>query len=792
MSETITPHYEPADTADAVTRALQLPKQGVVQVLALLAEGNTVPFIARYRKEATGGLDEVQIREVQEHAQYHETLEARRASILQSVHEQGKLTAQLRAQILKAETKTLLEDLYLPFKPKRRTKATIARERGLEPLAALILEQPTAGQPEEAARRYVDPQREVADIQAALSGARHIVAEVVAETVEVRALCREQMFNHGQLVAEATPEAKAQRTRFEQYYDFREPLARIPSHRYLALRRGEREEALRVQIELEAEPVLRGIERLQRLQARSPFAGQLSEAIADAWKRLLAPSLETELRVEVKLRSDQEAVEVFAKNLRDLLLASPLGGQPLVAIDPGFRTGCKCVALDATGQLLDHITIYPGQGAARDAQAQTQLLALLRTHGGQFIAIGNGTGGRETQAWVAALFAERPELKRPIVSVNEAGASIYSASDIAREEFPDLDLTLRGAISIGRRLQDPLAELVKIDPKSIGVGQYQHDVHQPTLARKLDEVVEDCVNQVGVALNTASAPLLARVAGIGPRLAQNIVTHRDEHGAFPSRKSLLKVKGLGPRTFEQCAGFLRIRGGQDPLDASAVHPERYALVAQMARDLGQPVQALVGETALVDRIDARRYLSDAVGEPTLLDILSELKKPGLDPREAFELPKFREDVHSISDLEVGMWLEGVVTNVTAFGAFVDIGVHQDGLVHISQLSERFVRDASEVVHAGQRLRVCVLSVDLERKRISLSARGPADERPAPREERQPPREARAERRPARREGGARPDHQRSRGGSGGDRPKGRAPEKAGFKHNPFAHLLKDR
>ena len=710
------------DPTARVAAELSLPAPAVGRVLALLAEGNTVPFIARYRKEVTGGLDEVQIRDIQERAAYLKELEARRETILQSIGEQGLLTPELARKIKAAGTKAELEDRYLPFKPKRRTKATIARERGLQPLADRILSQALSGDPQREAAAFVKPEAEVPDVAAALAGAGHIVAETVAETAAVRAFARERMHREGRLVTEATAEGKAERTRFEQYYEFSEGAAHIPSHRYLAIRRGEREGALRVEVALEAAPVLGGIEALVGVNPRSPFAGPLRDAVADAWKRLVAPSVETDLRVDLKTRSDLEAVEVFARNLRDLLLASPLGGQPVVAIDPGFRTGCKCVALDETGRFLAHLTVYPNQGAAKTAQAEADLLRFLAAHPPQVVAVGNGTGGRETEAWLKEILGKAGLKATPVVAVNESGASIYSASDVARLEFPDLDLTIRGAISIGRRLQDPLAELVKIDPKSIGVGQYQHDVHQPTLARKLDDVVEDCVNHVGVALNTASAPLLARVAGIGPNLARKIVEHRESNGPFRSRAALLKVSGLGPRTYEQCAGFLRIRDGEHPLDASAVHPERYALVARIAHDLGVALGSLVGDAQAADRVDVSRYVGGDVGEPTLRDILAELKKPGRDPRQAFEPPKFRDDVHAITDLEVGMQLEGVVTNVTAFGAFVDVGVHQDGLVHISQLSDKFVRDPAEVVRTGDRITVRVLEVDVPRKRISLTAR----------------------------------------------------------------------
>ncbi|MGM0576397.1 MAG: Tex family protein [Myxococcota bacterium] len=719
MSDTA-PAYDPTPQ---IARDLKLPKAGVARVVSLLADGNTIPFIARYRKEATGGLDEVAIRGVQERREYLEALEDRRRTILESIEEQGKLTKELRGEIRRAETKAELEDLYLPFKPKRRTKATIARERGLEPLARRILAQPRDGNPRKEAARFVDRGRDVPSADGALEGARHIVAEAVAETPGVRAGLRKVFRRDGLLVSKAKKGAKKERTRFEEYYDYREPVRRVPSHRYLAVRRGEREGVLRVSVDVDARDVLPKIEREMGLDRRSPWSREMATAVEDAWKRLLVPSMTHDALAALKLAADRDAVDVFARNLRNLLLAAPLGGRPVVAVDPGLRTGSKCVALDATGRFLDHMVVYPARGKDAEREAAEDLVALVRRHGPDAVAIGNGTGGREMERLARRALKDAGLSEVVVVQVNEAGASVYSASDIAREEFPDLDLTVRGAISIGRRLQDPLAELVKIDPKSIGVGQYQHDVDQGLLQRKLDEVVESCVNQVGVDLNTASAPLLARVAGIGPKTAQNVVARREERGPFRGRRDLLDVAGLGPKTFEQCAGFLRVRGSSNPLDASAVHPERYGLVKRIARDLGASLDDLVGDPALVDRIDPRRYVDDEVGEPTLRDILAELRKPGLDPREDFEPPRFREDVESLEDLEVGMVLEGVVTNVTAFGAFVDVGVHQDGLVHVSKLARRFVKNPADVVAAGDRITVKVLDVDLQRRRISLDARG---------------------------------------------------------------------
>jgi protein Tex len=712
----------PFNPVPLLSQELQLATPRVAAAVKLLEDGNTVPFIARYRKEATGGLDEVQIRTLQERLAYHQELEDRRQTVLNSIAEQNKLTDDLRAKILACTNKTDLEDLYLPYKPKRRTRAAIARERGLAPLAERILAQPREGNPEREAAAFVNPEKDVPDVVSALQGARDIVAETVADKAEVRAFLRQSLQQQGVLVSAATKEAKTQRTKFEQYYDFREPLTRIPSHRYLAIRRGEEEGMLKVSLDLDATRLTPRILQMCNQQCSSPFAGQLQQAVEDAYERLLLPSVSTEVHTETKDKSDIAAVDVFAENLRNLLLASPLGGKAVIGVDPGLRTGCKCVFVDAVGAFRDNLTIYPSQGPGALEQARKDFLALVQRTKPAAIAIGNGTGGRETETFARETLKQAGLQAIPVVSVNEAGASVYSASDVAREEFPDLDLTVRGAISIARRLQDPLAELVKIDPKAIGVGQYQHDVHQPLLQKKLGEVIESCVNLVGVELNTASAPLLSYVAGIGPKLAEKIVKHREEHGAFADRASLRKVPKLGPKTFEQAAGFLRVRESKNPLDASAVHPERYTLVERMAKDLQAGLKELVGNVALAQKIPLRNYLGDGVGEPTLRDILAELQKPGRDPRATFEPPKFRDDVQTLDDVQPGMELEGVVTNVTAFGAFVDIGVHQDGLVHVSQLADHFVRDPAEIVKAGQRIKVRVLDVDRERKRIALSAK----------------------------------------------------------------------
>lgn len=716
--------------AKTVAGELGLPGRGVEAVLALLDEGSTVPFIARYRKERTGSLDEVQIRTIQERTAYLRDLDERRQTILKSIDEQGKLTDSLRQAILACDTKQRLEDLYLPYKPKRRTKATIARERGLEPLALRILEQPDHGEPAQEAKAYVDADQEVASVQEALAGARDIVIEGIAENAEVRALVREAFASQGVVRTEVAPDKDKERTRFEDYYDYSEPVAKIPGHRILAIRRGETEGVLRARVLIDDGPLHPRVEKIVGLRPQSPFAGELRTSVSEAVRKKATLSVETDVRVDMKLRADQEAVEVFADNLGNLLMAAPLGGKTTVAIDPGLRTGCKCVALDRTGKFLDQVTVYPARGQEAANQARQQLLAFFGQHQPYAIAIGNGTGGREIEQLVRETLKEEAIKDVIVVQVSEAGASVYSASDVAREEFPDLDVTVRGAVSIGRRLQDPLAELVKIDPKSIGVGQYQHDVHQPLLKRKLGEVVESCVNKVGVELNTASAQLMSYVAGVGPGLAKKIVSRREQHGPFATRKALLDVPGLGSKTFEQAAGFLRVRESSNPLDRSAVHPECYGLVKRIATDMAVSLQQLVGSSELVRKIDVQRYLGDGIGEPTLRDIVAELEKPGRDPRKEFEPPRFRDDVNTLEDLKAGMKLEGVVTNVTDFGAFVDIGVHQDGLVHISQLADRFIKHPSDVVKVGDRLRVRVLEVDGERRRISLTARS-SEEAPQP-------------------------------------------------------------
>jgi len=779
---TATPPDAPFDPVPVLAAELNLPRASVSAVVQLLSESATVPFIARYRKEATGGLDEVQIRNIEERRTYLVELEARRKSILSEIKSQGKLTPELQKQLANAGTKAELEDLYLPFKPKRRTRATIAKERGLEPLADLIWGQGQAGSPNENAQKFVNPEKEVADIAAALAGARDICAERIAEDPEVRKHTREAYVRDGSIRVSKTKDFEDKTTKFDSYAAFEEPIAKIPSHRYLAIRRGESEGVLRAGLDVDQSNVVPFIQKHVKLDAASPWAGELSGAIKDGVDRLLLHSVQVDVRVELKMQADKGAIDVFAQNLRELLLAAPFGTKTVLGIDPGQRTGCKCAVVDETGKLLEHETIYLVQGDAALERARQSLRALCKKYPLVAVAVGNGTHGRETEAFVRDLLKEEglTASKTPLcVPVSEAGASIYSASDVAREEFPDLDLTVRGAISIARRLQDPLAELVKVDPKSIGVGQYQHDVFQPFLAKKLDEVVESCVNSVGVEVNLASAPLLSRVAGIGPTLAKKIVAYRNEKGAFTSRSKLLEVPGFGPRTFEQAAGFLRVRGGEHPLDASAVHPERYALVEKMAADLGVPVVSMIGNRELLERLDPKRYQAGDVGSFTVNDILSELKKPGRDPRASFEPPKFRDDVRTLEDLKTEMVLEGVVTNVTAFGAFVDIGVHQDGLVHVSQLSDRFVKDPNEVVKVGDKLSVRVLEVDLVRKRIALSAKRGSDAQVG----------GASGARPAAGPGGGRPEQNRDRRPQNQGRPQGGGkpqPAAQGFTNNPFA------
>ncbi len=710
---------KPEELAPRIAEALGLPVASVKAVLALLDGGATLPFIARYRKEQTGGLDEVAIRAIEERAETERALEERRTAILSSLDEQGVLTADLRAAALRCRTRAELEDLYLPFRPKRKTRASVARERGLEPLAKRILAQPapgTCGAPAAEAARFVDPKKEVPDAAAALAGARDIVAELVTERPDVRGLARARFDREGLVVSSAVKAKTKEPTKFEAYYAHEERAKTIPSHRFLAIVRGEAEGVLRMKIRVDDEALAYEAATRAGYRRNSPFAGELEEAVKDGVKRLLLPSIEGDVKDELKARSDASAVSVFAQNLEKLLLAAPLGPKGVLGIDPGQRTGCKCAVVDATGKLVAHTVFNLVSGASAVAEARRTLTDLVAKHRPFAVAVGNGTHGRETADFCKDVLGP----SQLVVLVSEAGASVYSASDVAREELPDVDLTVRGAVSIARRLQDPLAELVKLDPKAIGVGQYQHDVDPKLLERKLDDVVASAVNRVGVELNTASPSLLAHVAGLGPSLAKKVVKHRQDEGAFRSRRALLDVPGLGPKAFEQAAGFVRVRGAANPLDASAVHPERYALVERIAKDAGVSASALVGNDTLLATIPWSRYASGDVGQPTLDDIRRELAKPGRDPRSAFEPPKFRDDVRKLEDLVAGMVLDGVVTNVTAFGAFVDVGVKQDGLVHVSELADRFVREPHEVARVGDAVRVRVVSIDQARKRIALS------------------------------------------------------------------------
>ena len=704
-----------------LARELNIRAEQVESTLALSAGGATVQFIARYRKEATDGLDEVQIQAVIDRAQTRAELDDRRETILRSIDEQGKLSPALSAALQHATTKAQLEDLYLPFRPKRRTRATIARDRGLEPLANLVWKQESLpGDPRRLIAPFVSVEKEVPDEAAALAGARDICAERVAEDASLRAMARLACAKRGRIRSEVITSKRELRSKFETYYQHEEPLPGAPSHRVLAMFRGEAEDVLRVKLAFPDDEIASSLLSRVVKNPRAPFAADLRLAVTDSWERLLSASLESELRGELKERADREAINVFGDNLRNLLLAPAAGAKRMIALDPGLRTGVKTAALDATGKLSETATLYTERGVSERAGAARTFSALIQKHRPELIAVGNGTGSREAELFASEVLASLKE-EIPVVAVSEQGASIYSASEIAREEFPDLDVSLRGAVSIGRRLGDPLAELVKLDPKSIGVGQYQHDVEPSLLKKRLGEVVDSCVNAVGVDVNTASPQLLEHVSGVGPNLARKIVAHRDANGPFESRKQLRKVPGFGPKTFEQAAGFLRIRG-KNPLDQSAVHPERYEVVERMAKDLGAEVKSLIGHREKLSAVDWRRYAGADFGEPTIKDILAELEKPGRDPRGDFTPPAFRKDLQKLDDVKVGMVLQGVVTNVTAFGAFVDVGVHQDGLVHVSQLSTSFVKDPAAVVKLGDRVTVKVLTVDLERRRLGLSIR----------------------------------------------------------------------
>jgi uncharacterized protein len=710
-----------------IASELHLAESQVAAVAALLAEDATIPFIARYRKEATGSLDEVAVSAIRDRLEHLRQLDDRRAAVLKSLEQHGHLTEALKANIQAADTLAVLEDLYLPFRPKRRTRASLAREKGLEPLAQLLCDQKGID-PQAAAAAWVDPQKGIASIEEALAGARDIIAEMLNEDQTARVRMRELFARKAVITSRVAAGQETAGAKFRDYFEWQEPACSAPSHRVLAMRRGESEDVLNLSM---LPPETEAISQLEELfvKGKDGDSEQVRLAVLDGYRRLLSRSMETELRVSLKQRADQEAIRVFAGNLRELLLAAPLGPRRMMAVDPGFRTGCKVACLDPQGKLVHHATIFPHGSDHQAAEAARTAQDLVERYDSEIIAVGNGTAGRETEQFFRALPLS---CRVPVLLVDESGASVYSASEAAREEFPDLDLTVRGAVSIGRRLMDPLAELVKIDPKSIGVGQYQHDVDQAALKQALDEVVISCVNSVGVDLNQASPELLAYVSGLGPQLARNILAFRRENGPFRSREQLRGIPRLGPRAFEQCAGFLRIRNGKNPLDASAVHPESYPVVEAMAADLGCTVSDLMTDAGRRSSIDISRYINPAMGMPTLQDILQELAKPGRDPRREFELFAFAPGVNTIRDLSPGMRLPGVVTNVTAFGAFVNIGVHQDGLVHISELSDHYVRNPLDVAKVHQKVQVTVLEVDLARNRIALSMKsvpGPA-QRPA--------------------------------------------------------------
>lgn len=710
---------------------LSITVQQVEAVAKLLAEDATIPFIARYRKEATGSLDEVAITHIRDRLVQLVELTQRKLTILKSLTERNLLTDELKAQIEAAQTMTALEDVYLPYRPKRRTRATVAREKGLEPLAQLLLVQDPSADPLQEAAKFVDREKGVEDADQALAGARDILAEQFTEDKTARERIRELYFKHGVFQSKVIKDKETEGRKYENYFDWSEPVAQAPSHRVLAMRRGEKEGFLTLRIEVPEDQAF-AILRTLFVKNESPCAKHVQAALEDGFKRLLSASMETEVRLETKKKADTEAIRIFAENLQQLLMASPLGQKRVLGVDPGFRTGCKIVLLNEQGKLLGHDVIFPHQGAAQAQKDAEKIKFMCREFNVEAVAIGNGTAGRETEAFFRSLGLDS---RITIVMVNESGASVYSASEAAREEFSDQDITVRGAVSIGRRLMDPLAELVKIDPKSIGVGQYQHDVDQTQLKQGLDDTVISCVNKVGVEVNTASKQLLMYVSGLGPQLAQKIVEYRNEHGPFPSRQRLTEVPRLGARAFEQAAGFLRIQSAENPLDASAVHPESYWVVEAMAKDLNCSVKDLMEDDAIRKQINLQKYVTGTVGLPTLTDIMTELAKPGRDPRDKFEVFSFAEGVSKIEDLKAGMKLPGIVTNITAFGAFVDIGVHQDGLVHISEMSDGFVKDPAEVVRVHQKVQVTVLEVDIDKHRIKLSMKGQGP-KPAPQHKQQ--------------------------------------------------------
>ena len=699
---------------ETLAKELNIPQGSVAATVALLEEGCTVSFIARYRKEATGTLDEVAIAAIRDGLERLVETDKRRGAIIASLEERKLLTEDLKIRLEGARTLTALEDIYLPYRPKRRTKATIAREKGLSPLADTVMAQGGLN-PLEMAEGYVDPEKGVQSPQEALEGALHILAEEISENIEARTSMRSIFVRNGRIKSKVKPGKEEEGSRFADWFDWEEPIVKAPSHRILALLRGEAEGVISVTVRPSAELAHAKLDGLF-VKGTGPDSEAVREAIRDGYKRLLEPSMETEARNALKAKADREAISVFAKNVREVLMAPPLGRKRVMALDPGYRTGVKVACLDETGEMIHHETVFPHTSAHMRDQALDRTGKMYREHRIEAVAVGNGTASRETEQFLRECLPDDAQ----VYSVNESGASIYSASAVAREEFPDLDVSYRGAVSIGRRLMDPLAELVKIDPKSIGVGQYQHDVDQKALKKSLDDVVASCVNSVGVEVNTASPQLLSFVSGLSPKLAKAVVDRRRQEGPFRTRKDLLKVPGLGPKTYQQAVGFIRIRGGEHPLDDSAVHPERYDLVGRMAADLGCSVTDLLKERGLRDAIEPSRYLGEDVGLPTINDILQELAKPGRDPREELQPFSFDPSVSEMSDLKSGMVLPGIVTNVTDFGAFVDVGVHQDGLVHVSRLSDKFIKDPYQVVKPGQRVSVTVVEVDLKRKRLSLS------------------------------------------------------------------------
>lgn len=712
---------------DMISKEINQPVKNVRAVAQLLSEGSTIPFISRYRKEMTGSLDEVMITTIRDRIEQLGELDKRRETVINSIEKQGKLTPELMSAVVMAQTLAELEDIYLPYRPKRKTRASVAKEKGLEPLAQKLFDQENFDL-EAFAQTFIDSERGVANTHEALDGARDIIAEWVSENPDTRKRVRELFWSEGMIESRVFKSKESEGQKFKDYFEWSELITKTPSHRLLAMRRGEKEGILALDIFPPEELAISSMER-QYITKENAATDQIKLAIKDCYKRLLRPSLETEVRMESKMKADEEAIKVFASNLKELLLSAPLGQKNVLALDPGFRSGCKVVCLDRQGKLLHYDVIYPHEPQRESAKSAVLIKSFCEKYDIEAISIGNGTAGRETESFVKSIGLPHKIL---VMMVNESGASVYSASEVARDEFPDKDVTVRGAVSIGRRLMDPLAELVKIDPKSIGVGQYQHDVEQTKLKQGLDDVVMSCVNSVGVEVNTASKELLSYVSGLSPALARNIVEFRNQNGPFKARESLMKVSRLGEKVFEQAAGFLRIREAENPLDASAVHPESYLIVKQMASDLGCSVKELMSSTELRKQLDIKKYVTEKVGLPTLTDILNELEKPGRDPRQSFEVFSFTEGVNTIGDLKIGMSLPGIVTNVTNFGAFVDIGVHQDGLVHISHISDKFIKDPKEVVAVQQKVKVTVVEVDTARKRIGLSMKSdPFADQPAP-------------------------------------------------------------